>query len=219
MTQTAITYQQRLMNFLDDKYINTGEDLDGKRVILAETCETYDLIERLHSLAVDMKNKGFKLNDFLKYFYVMDTYNNLHFSESYMDCMSCGNYAHHHDYGVQDQYYVHGCEVICKNCFDPPTYIEYLLENHNHCNVLLTDEQIKEHDYVELHNYEFEITMHSGRQADKEAIESILEGIEFFYYLNNCHMFGTSFTVCVHKDNLRKTLKALKNSSHSVFHN
>ena len=218
MTEAVVTYDQRLMNFLDNEYINTGADLEGKRVVLAETNKTYDLIERLHSLAVNMTLKGYKLNSFLEYFYVMDTYNDLHFSESYMYCQCCGSYAHHNDYGVQDQYYIHACEVICKDCFDPPTYIGYLIDNHNHCNVLLSDEQIKDNNYIDLYNYTFEITMHPGRQADKEELETILKGIDFFYYLYNCHMFGTSFTVCVHKDDLRKTLKALKNSSHSEFH-
>jgi hypothetical protein len=84
----------------------------------------------------------------------------------------------------------------------------------------MSDDDIKEQGYYILTNYEFNNDMYGGKQADKGTIELILKDIPFFYYLNFSHMFGTSYTICVHKDNIRKALKALKNhSALYLFHN
>ena len=219
MTKT-LSYWDRLSNFMDDKDIQTGEDLEGNRLVLVESCEHYDLVEKIIKLSLDMKEKGYKLNDFLEYFSKIDSYEHLHFSEDFIYCGGCGNYARHAHYGVNDEYYIAECECICKNCYDKEEYIDYLLESKTNCNVLMSDEEIKEQGYYILTNYEFNNDMYGGKQADKGTIELILKGIPFFYYLNTVHMFGTYYTICVHKDNIRKALKALKNHSALYsFHN
>ncbi len=214
MNDTRTIHEKALGRFLDDKNIQTGEDLEGSRLLLVETSKDYDLVEKLHSLAISLTFKGCKLNEFLEYFYVLDP-DCIHFSESYYYCDGCSKYARHYEYEAQDQYYINTdtCEVVCRNCVKDykEEYIEYLQKHKKLCT-LLSEEELIELDYVILEEYNFNNDMYGGRQADKEEIDKVFdkEDIKIFYWLHTSHMFGIWYTIIVHKNDLEKAKQLLE---------
>jgi len=211
-------YREKLWNFMDNKDIQAGQSIDKKYLILVYDNDTYELIEKLLELAIKLNNKKYKLNEFMEYFYKIDP-DNLDYQENWIYCGNCGSYARHESYGVNDQYYIDNGEATCKNCFDIDDYIDYLINNHNNCNVLLNDDQICKANYVILTNYEFQNTMYTeDKQTNKDKIQEILKEYDYFYYLNTCHMLGAYYTIAVKRDNLKSVLKLLKNSELYYFH-
>lgn len=218
-SNNSFSYYERLDRFLDLMDIQTGNDLEGNSLILPYDCYTYEFIEKLIYLSKSLKDKGYVVNNFFKFFIDIDD-DMLNYQENYVYCGCCGNYAYHDNYGVNDQYYIDTdiCEAVCKDCYDKDTYISYLINNKKNCNVLMSDEDIKSSNYVILSNYEFKNDMYGGLQCDKKELEATLKDIEFFYYLDVAHPYGTYYTICVSKESLRKTLKILKQSSFREFH-
>lgn len=215
------TMNTQLNNFLDNKDIQTGINLNDEYIMLVDDYKVYELIEKLHGLAIELDEKKLKLSEFMEYFKNIDINNSLDYSENYIYCVCCGQYAYVDDCGVNDEFYINDGEVICKNCLDKNDYIDYLTNNVNNCNVMLTDADIQECGYIILSNYDFNDDMYGGTQTNKNELETMLQSnnINFFYQLNASHMFGIYYTIAVANEDLRKTLKLLSTSQFSKFNN
>lgn len=211
-------YQNKLNQFLDSENIQTGHDLNNEHITLVYDNKLYNIVEKLNYTALLIKNKGIKNNDFMKFF---EDIGELDYQENYVYCDSCGNYAYtYNDYhGINDQYYINDCQVICKNCLDNSDYINYLIGNKNNCNTMLDLQAMSNTNYTILSDFQFNSDMYGGIQCNKSELEKLLSdnNIDFFYWLDNCHMFGTYYTIVVHDNDVKKTTSLLNHSQFIKF--
>lgn len=210
-------YQEKLNNFLDNNDITTGNDLDGNIVTLAYSNELYDIVEKLNQSALLIKNKGLLNSEFMQFF---EDVGELDYQENYIYCSCCGCYARHNYYGTNGQFYIDDSEVVCKNCMSSNDYIEYLINNKKSCNTMLDVSQVQACNYSILSDYQFNNDMYGGLQCNKVELEKLLDdnNIKFFYWLDNCHMFGTYYTIVVHDNNIDKVTSLLNQSKFIKFY-
>ena len=180
------------LNIVDHNINGAIEIINGNVTItnddfyIFESCNDVDEIERLTGLQID---------DILK---------NWGFSDEYVSCNHCNNVI----YLSERYYYISNNEIICGDCLREnkdfqEDYIEYLINNHEVANTILTVSQLKDIDFKPCNCNDDQCKFWAGlRDQKQDNPENILKkaiklnpDLDYIFDIINISMFDIEFTL------------------------